>query len=128
MASTVREESYAMNRASVPPKGFQSAHDKPLQRAVGAREVGLGLIRRINRWLIAGAVAAAGLFSLLAAHAFHGHTVTAGGASSSAALPSGSPSGIPQSASSAAGSGLQAPGQAPAPAPAAPAPVVSGGS
>ena len=102
----------------------------PRQRAVTAREAGFGLIRRINRWLVAGAVAAAGLLSLLASHAFHGHAVTTGGASSnlSAASQSGSSSGVPQSASSDNGSGLQAPAQAPAQSPAAPAPVVSGGS
>jgi len=99
----------------------------PLPRDVTAREAGLELIRRINRWLIAAAVAAAGMFSLLAAHAFHGHTV-AGGASSSTASQAGSSSGAPLSASSAGGTGLRAPAQAPAPAPAAPAPVVSGGS
>ncbi len=36
----------------------------PLSRAVTARDAGLGLIRRFNRWLAAGAVATAGLFSL----------------------------------------------------------------
>jgi hypothetical protein len=99
--------------------------------AVSAREAGLELIRRINRWLIAGAVAGAGVLSLLAGHAFHGHTVASGGASQGAASQSASSSGGPsssQSSSNAGGSGLQAPAQAPAPAPAAPAPVVSGGS
>jgi hypothetical protein len=99
---------------------------EPLPRAVTAREAGLELIRRLNRWLIAGAVAAAGLLSLLAAHAVHGHTVTTNGAASSTASPSGSSS--PHSSSNVGGAGLRAPAQAPAPAQPAPAPVVSGGS
>ena len=116
-----------MNRTSVPHQASRPTRGKPEPRAVIARDAGLELIRRVNRWLIAAAVAAAGMFSLLAAHAFHGHTVTSGGASStsSAVSPAGSPSGAPQSAG---GPALQAPAQAPAPAPAAPAPVVSGGS
>src|SRR6516165_5377531 len=116
-----------MSRTSVPRQGFSPKHGSPVPRAVAAREAGLELIRRVNRWLIAAAVAAAGMFSLFAAHAFHGHTVTRGGASSSssAASSAGSQSGVPQSAG---GSGLQAPAQAPAPTPATPTPVVSGGS
>jgi hypothetical protein len=127
MASTSREESCAMNRTSVPHQDSRPTRGKPVPRAVIAREAGLKLIRRVNRWLIAAAVAAAGMFSLLAAHAFHGHAATTGAASSSssASAPAGSPSGVPQAAD---GSGLQAPAQAPASAPASPAPVVSGGS
>ena len=66
-----------------------------MPRGVVVREAGLELIRRANRWLIADAVAATGMFSLLAAHAFHRHTVTTGGAwsSSSAASSFGSPCG-----------------------------------
>jgi hypothetical protein len=127
MASTLSEESCAMNRTSVPHQDSPLMRAKPVPRAVAAREAGLELIRRVNRWLIAAAVATAGLFSLLTAHAFHGHTVTRGGASSSSSAVSsaGSPAGVPQSAG---GSGLQAPAQAPATAPATPTPVVSGGS
>lgn len=112
-----------MSRTSVPHEDSPPTRDTPVPRAVAAREAGLELIRRFNRWLIVAAVAAAGMFSLLAAHAFHGRTVTTGGASSnSSALSSAGGS------KSAGGSGLQAPAQAPAPAQAAPAPVVSGGS
>ena len=102
----------------------------PLLRAVTARDAGLGLIRRFNRWLAAGAVATAALFSLLAAHAFRGHTVTTRGASSSSVAASQAESsvGAPQSPSSAGGSRLTAPAQAAVPAVAAPSPVVSGGS
>ena len=127
ITSTGRAESSAMKQDSVSradPRPMGASRPRP---AVQAREAGLELIRRVNRWLIAAAVAAAGLFSLLAGNAFHGHTVTTGRASSSssAVSPGASPSGVPQSAG---GSGLQAPAQAPAPAPAAPSPVVSGGS
>jgi hypothetical protein len=127
MASTLREESCAMNRTAVSHQDSRPTGRKPAPRGAAAREAGLELIRRVNRWLIAAAVAAAGLFSLLAAHALHGHTVTTGrpSSSSSAVSLAASPSGVPQSAG---GSGLQAPAQAPAPAPAAPSPVVSGGS
>jgi hypothetical protein len=95
MASTVREESCAMNWSSVPHQDSRPRRGTPVPRGVVAREGGLELIGRVNRGLIAAAVAAAGMFSLLAAHAFHGHTVTTGGASSSssAASSSGSPGG-----------------------------------
>ena len=86
------------------------------------------MIRRINRWLIAGAVAAAGLFSLLAAHAFHGRTVNTSASSTPNAVSQSRASSGALPSSSSAGSGLQPPAQAPAPAPAVPAPVVSGGS
>jgi len=111
-----------MNRSSVPHQDSGPTRGTPVPRGVIAHEAGLELIRRVNRWLIAAAVAAAGMFSLLAAHAFHGHIVTTGGASSSSSAASsfGSPSGVPQSGG---GTGLQAPAHAPAP-----APVVSGGS
>jgi len=103
--------------------------------AVNSREAGLALIQRLNGWLITGAVAGAGLLSLLAAHAFHGHTVTgdlhtsslAGTASPSRGSNVAGAASRPQSTPSAGGA-LQAPAQAPAPASSAPAPVVSGGS
>ena len=105
--------------------------------AVQAREAGLELIRRINRWLIAAAVAATGLLSLLAAHAFHGRTLTAGQSIvelERSVVELKGPTVEPflrrpiSSSSNAGSSGLQAPAQAPAPAPSAAAPVVSGGS
>src|SRR5690348_405062 len=126
MASTLREQSCAMNRTAVSHQDSGTTGRNPPARGAAAREAGLELIRRVNRWLIAAAVAAAGLFSLLAAHAFHGHAVATGRpSSSSSAVSPASGSGVAQSAG---GSGLQAPAQAPAPAPAAPSPVVSGGS
>ncbi|HUE25675.1 MAG TPA: hypothetical protein VMP89_02800 [Solirubrobacteraceae bacterium] len=96
-------------------------------RAVNTRDAGLALISRINRWMIAGAVAFSGVISLVAARSFHGHTVSA---VSQPAQSSSAGSGSSSSGSSSSGSGLSQPSQAPAPAPAqsAPAPVVSGGS
>jgi len=84
----------------------------------------LQLIRRVNRWLTAGAVAAAGFLSLVAAHALHGHAVRAGGAASSA---SGAAQ-QSQPASTAGTPSVRSPAQAPAAAGAAPGAVVSGGS
>jgi hypothetical protein len=83
----------------------------------------MGLVRRANRWLVAGGLACTAAVSLAAAHASSGRTVTARAAA------------VPSSASQAVGpqqslpsSVLQAPAQAPGPAAPAPAPVVSGGS
>lgn len=91
------------------------------------RDRGLAMISRFNRWLIAGAVAASGLISLTAAHAFHGRTVSSNGSSSGASNASSAPAPSQSSSSQDAG-GLSQPAQAPAPAQAAPSPVVSGGS
>jgi hypothetical protein len=88
------------------------------------RDAGLDLIHRVNRWLLAGAVAASGVLSLVAAHTFHRRGVTVGAASAGA-------SGAAQqshASSSAGAAGLRSPAQAPAPAPVAPSAVASGGS
>ncbi len=95
--------------------------------AVSARDAGLALISRINRWLIAGAVGLTGVISLAAAHAFHGRTVATSSVSAAPAA-SSQPASNPNAGS---GSGLQQPTSAPAPAPApapTPSPAVSGGS
>lgn len=90
-------------------------------KAASARDAGLELIRRINRWMIAAAVALAGMISLVAARSFHGHTA-------SAATSSQSSQSSNSSSSNSSGGGLSQPSQAPSPAQSAPAPVVSGGS
>ncbi len=97
------------------------------------RDRGLATISRFNRWLIAGAVAASGVISVTAAHAFHAHTVSATGpssatGSSAGAAPASGAAAPSQPTQSQDGSGLSQPTQAPAPAQAAPGPVVSGGS
>ena len=88
-------------------------------RATAARDAGLALVSRINRWLIVGAVTLTAIFSTFAAHAFRGHGVgiTVAGTSHASHHADGH-----------AGGGLQQPSQAPAPASASAAPVVSGGS
>ncbi|MGA2010404.1 MAG: hypothetical protein ABSH51_07720 [Solirubrobacteraceae bacterium] len=98
----------------------------PRSRAADAREEGLALVARANRWVVSGAVLLAGGVTAIAAHSFHAHTA-------SAPATSASPSSVaPGQAAPGQGGGLQGPSQAPqsAPAPAvsAPAPVVSGGS
>lgn len=107
------------------------SHDRP-----AARDAGLDLIRRVNRWLIAGAVVCTGGVSVAAARAFHGRTVTSGaGGAAKAVTPAAASSSAAQSQSAASSNanGLQSPTQAPtsaqtAPAQPAPSPVVSGGS
>ena len=94
-----------------------------------ARDAALALVSRLNGWLITGAIAVSGLLSLVAAHAFHGHTASAGGAvagSTAGSQPAPQPS--TDDGSGGGGSALQQPAQAPSSAPAAPSPVVSGGS
>lgn len=95
-------------------------------RAIAARDAGLALASQIKHWLLAGALALSGVFSLLAAQAFHGHVRTA-----SARTSSGGNAAHPNRAGGYEGAGIQQPAAAPAPAAAAPAaaaPVVSGGS
>jgi hypothetical protein len=87
-----------------------------------ARDAGLLRISVVTRWLTAGAVAASGALALIAANAFHGHTLSNTSSTSQTAVSQTS------SAASTA-SGLQPPAQAPAPVQTPVAPVVvSGGS
>ena len=92
------------------------------------RDAGLALIGRINRWMIAGAVALSGMISLVAARSFHGHTTSSSSAVSQPSSSGGSSSSAGDSSSS--GGGLSQPSQPPSSssAPSAQAPVVSGGS
>jgi len=96
--------------------------------SMNARDAGLRLISRINRWLITGAVALTGMIALVTEHAFQAaHPAASAVNSSASSAVAPQPSGGDDGSSS--GSGLQQPAQAPTPAPAAPsAPVVSGGS
>lgn len=90
------------------------------RRAVLARDAGLQRISAVTRWLTAGVVGLSGALALLAAHAFHGHTL------SNASTTTPSPVTQPAAPASTAGE-LQQPSQAPVQTPAAPV-VVSGGS
>jgi hypothetical protein len=109
-----------------PSSGRPPQHPPRSLPGVLRRDAGLALINRVNGWLITGAVVGAGLLSFVAAHAFHGHTVSRDTRASSASNASRGAS-APHRSSRADG-GLQAPTQAPAPAAPAAAPVVSGGS
>jgi hypothetical protein len=132
---------HVTSRPSAAPQRGQPIHhpgEAPGQRgdAVRARDAGLRLARRVNRWAVGGAVAVAGALSALTAHAYHARAAAprstavsatrgtrATGAATSATLP-------PAGATSAAqpGAGPQPPASVPIPAPTQVAPVVSGGS
>jgi len=116
----------------------------PVSDAIRARERGLSLLRRANRWLIGLAVLLAGAFTGLTAHAFHStssasaRTATgpsgegsgqgtgqgSGGATAPQLQPPASPPGSGSSSGSSGSSGSSSGSSAPAPA----GPVVSGGS
>jgi hypothetical protein len=90
------------------------------RRAVIDRDAGLLRISAVTRWITAGVVGLSGALALLAAHAFHGRTLS--NASTNTPAP------VTQSAAPASTqSDLQQPSQAPVQTPAAPV-VVSGGS
>lgn len=94
------------------------------RKAINARDGGLETIRRINRWMIAGAIGLSGVVSVAAAKSFHGHTT----AQSQPAQTQTSSTPAPSSSSpSDDGSSLQPPTQAPAPAPVPQGPAVSSG-
>ena len=110
--------------AGVSPRTPRSRDDGPAgiaaRRAVMARDAGLRRISGVTRWLTAGAVGASSALALIAAHAFHGRTLSNTSSTGQSAVSQ-------TSAPSSAASGLQPPAQAPAQTPAAPV-VVSGGS
>jgi len=106
--------------------------------AIRAREHGLALLRRANRWLVGLAVLLAGALTGVTAHAFHAspasaRTPPATGQGSAGTVGSGGAVGSNDD-NTGAGTGsssVQPPSSAPAPATPAPAPVapvVSGGS
>jgi hypothetical protein len=100
-----------------------------IPRSMTARDAGLALISRINRWLIAGAVAFSGLISLAAAQAFHGRSLSTAGSSASPSSSSSPQAPVSNSGGGGDGTALSQPAAPPAAAPSAPsAPVVSGGS
>jgi hypothetical protein len=99
----------------------------PVSDAIRAREQGLSLLHRANRWLIGLAILLAGALTGLTAHAFHAHSATAQAATTTPSQSSGDDS----SGASASAPQLQSPANPPAvaaPASAPAAPVVSGGS
>ncbi len=112
----------AENSASAPAR-----NGAPVSDAIHAREQGLALLSRANRWMIGLALLLAGALTGLTAHAFHAKPASAQTASSVAS----SPTQDDGNGGGASAPSLQAPSSAPAaavPAPAPVAPVVSGGS
>lgn len=87
-----------------------------------ARDRGVALISRINRWLVAGAIGLSGVLSLAAANAFKGHAHLAQSQASSSAANG------PQPQSSGSGDPLGQPAQAPMTSSGGGGAVVSGGS
>lgn len=55
-----------MERPAIPRHGSPGA----MPSAIEPREAGVDLVRRVNRWMVAGAASAAGFLSLVAALAF----------------------------------------------------------
>jgi hypothetical protein len=104
-----------MDSSSTPERRHRSA-----PRALARRDAGLGLVRLINRWLIAGAVAATGAVSAVAAQGFSGHSSTTVAASSATTTT--------QQSSGATSTGLQSPAQTPSASSSASTGAVSGGS
>ena len=95
----------------------------PLADAIRARERGISLLRRANRWLIGLALLLAGALTGLTAHAFHANPASAQTTTAPSAT-SGAGASAPQLQSPASPPAAAAPAPAPAPA----GPVVSGGS
>lgn len=60
----------------VPRSSARSAVDTATRRAVMARDAGLRRISAVTRWTAAAVVVLSGALALIAAKAFHGHTVT----------------------------------------------------
>lgn len=117
--------SYASDEPRVPrrpraPRAHALSEAELAERQrIQIRDGGLWRIGAATRWLLAGAVSAAGALALLAASTFHGHTLPPPTAQAASA----------NSASQTAGSAgpIAAPAQSPTTS-TAPAVVVSGGS
>jgi hypothetical protein len=106
-----------------------------MTEAVAAREEGLSLVTRVNRWMIGLAVILSGALTGLTAHAFHAKAASPHSATTTPSPPASGGNSATTAPSPPANGGNSAPLQSPssAPAPAAPAPapappVVSGGS
>ena len=131
---------------TVSPRGSRwdgrRAAEIATRRAVMARDAGLARISAVTRWMVAGVIALSGGLAVLAAHAFHGHTIatpTAGSSPTSVQTTTTPATTTPATTTPATTtpatttpatttpSNLQAPAQAPVSTPSAPV-VVSGGS
>ncbi len=96
----------------------------------GARDRGLALLSRINRWVIAGAVGLSGVLSVAAANGFHGRQRTqSSGTQRRHSVGYGSATSQQSSTTTEDGGSLQQPAQPPTSSPAsASTGAVSGGS
>jgi len=113
----------------------QRAAEIATRRAVLARDAGLRRVSLVTRWMIAGVLGMSGALALVAANAFHGHTISSTPASSTSQGSSGqttpattTPATTTPATTTPSSGGLQPPSQAPAPTPAPTPVVVSGGS
>jgi len=119
---------WALTIAAMSHYHTHSRHAAPAElRRVDAREAGLALAARANRWMISGAVIFAGGLAAVTAHAFHARTAASSGSATPAVTRAAAAHGSDDGSSEAT---LQAPSTPPASAAATPlpAPVVSGGS
>lgn len=110
----------------VPRSRAAGAVETAARRAVMARDEGLRRISAVTRWSAAAVVVLSGALALIAAKAFHGHTVTTTAAGAAPPRAGGAPT-AGQSQVAPPTTQLQQPAQAPAPVQQVPA-VVSGGS
>jgi hypothetical protein len=110
----------------VPRSRAAGAVETATRRAMMARDAGLRRISAVTRWTAAAVVALSGALALIAAKAFHGHTVTTTPAGATSSPSTQAPS-TGQSQVSPPTTQLQQPAQAPAPVQQVPV-VVSGGS
>jgi hypothetical protein len=109
--------------------------DRSRREAVQARDAGVRLAARLNRWVVAAAVALASALTALTAHGYHARAATTRTSAArtgeqstgtSATASQGTPA--PATGATVPAPAPQPPASAPVPAPAAVAPVVSGGS
>ena len=108
----------------VPRSRTGSAVETATRRAMAARDAGLRRIAAVTRWTAVAVVALSGALALIAAKAFHGHTV----ASTPPAASSTQTQTPPAATQTTPTPAVQQPEQAPAPAPVQQPVVVSGGS
>ena len=108
----------------VPRSRTAAAVETATRRAVMARDGGLRRISAVTRWTAAAVIALSAALALVAAKAFHGHTVTTAPVTSTQAPETTNPGTTTPATTTPA---VQQPAQAPAPVQQVPV-VVSGGS
>jgi hypothetical protein len=111
-----------MIRAGTPRAGTV---ETATRRAVMARDAGLRRIAAVTRWTVAAVVVLSGALALIAAKAFHGHTVTSTPNATQTTTPAITTPATTTPANT--NPAIQQPAQAPAPIQQAPV-AISGGS